>query len=156
MDKQKQGKRNRAAGQRFERKVRADLEFKDWVVDRWGNNISDFPEENINLPPEEREDRKLVPARSGFGLRTTGFPDFIAFKIRSGYSYYDEEGKIIDEYLQPTCDKIVIGVECKSLGYLDREEKEKCKWLLNNNVFSKVLIASKSKKRGKIEYKEFK
>ena len=48
-----------------------------------------------------------------------------------------------------------IGVECKINGKLDKEEKEKCKWLLKNNIFSKILIASKGEKRGSIEYKEF-
>jgi len=49
----------------------------------------------------------------------------------------------------------IIGVEVKSNGYLDKEEKEKCRWLLENNVFSKILIASKGNKRGEIIYKEF-
>lgn len=141
IDYKKQGKRNRAAGQRFELKVRKDLEKKEWIVDRWSNNV-------LN--------NKLVPAKSRFGLRTTGFPDFISFKIRSGYSYYDEDEKMIDEYLQPTYDRIVIGVECKSNGDLDKEEKEKCRWLSDNEIFSKIFIASKGKKRGEIIYKEFK
>ena len=50
---------------------------------------------------------------------------------------------------------IIYGVECKSNGKLDKEEKEKCKWLLSNNIFSKILIASKGKKRGSIDYKQF-
>ncbi len=50
----------------------------------------------------------------------------------------------------------VIGVEAKSNGYLDQIETEKCEWLLENNIFSKILIASKGKKRGEIIYKEVK
>jgi len=50
----------------------------------------------------------------------------------------------------------VIGVEVKSNGYLDKEEKAKCKWLLEKKIFTKILIAKKSKVRGKIDYKEFK
>ena len=49
----------------------------------------------------------------------------------------------------------VIGVECKSNGTLTKEEKEKCRRLLKNNTFSKILIASKGTKRGEIIYNEF-
>jgi len=139
------GKKARIAGQRFELKVRNDLENAGWIVDRWSNNVSDFSEENINLPPEERKDRKLIPAKSFMGRsRTNGFPDFICFKkaIR---------GLPNNKFLYE-----VLGVECKSNGYLDKIEKEKCRWLLNNNIFSKILIAKKGKKRGKIIYTEFK
>ena len=33
------GKKARESGQRFERKVRAELESKGWICDRWRNNI---------------------------------------------------------------------------------------------------------------------
>ena len=51
----------------------------------------------------------------------------------------------------------VIGVECKMKGILDKLEKEKCRWLLENHIFSKILIASKTKVGRKIviKYKEF-
>jgi len=49
----------------------------------------------------------------------------------------------------------IIGVECKSNGYLTPEEREKCKWLLENKIFSKILIARKGKKRGEIIYEDF-
>jgi len=35
----KKGRTSRAAGARFELKVRKDLEDKGWIVDKWGNNI---------------------------------------------------------------------------------------------------------------------
>jgi len=142
IDYKKQGKKNRESGQRFEVRVRKDLEKDGWIVDRWSNNVSDYPESNINLPLEERKDRKLVPAKSRFGMRTTGFPDFIAFRLvmigDTGIASYE-----------------IIGVECKSNGSLDKTEKEKCKWLIKNKIFSKIIIVSKGKKRGKIVYKEF-
>ena len=52
----------------------------------------------------------------------------------------------------------VIGVEAKSNGILDKVEKEKCKWLLENNIFSRILIAHKEKEGRKIKvvYEEFK
>ena len=34
-----QGKKNRAAGARFELKVRKDLEDKNWIVSKWMNNV---------------------------------------------------------------------------------------------------------------------
>ena len=152
------GKKSHAAGQRFELKVREDLE-KSWIVDKWGNNVSDFPENNINLPSEEREDRKLIKAKPKFVYNpqlkrripmgmSSGFPDFIAFRIIKTINYQKFSGdKEIYE---------VIGVESKMTGVLDKEEKEKCAWLLENNIFSKILIASKGTKRGEIVYKEFK
>ncbi len=53
---------------------------------------------------------------------------------------------------------IVMGVEAKSNGYLDKIEKAKCQWLLANKVFNKILIAKKKKEGRKIvpEYIEFK
>ncbi|KKN58019.1 hypothetical protein LCGC14_0556770 [marine sediment metagenome] len=141
VDKQKQGKKNREAGARFERKVRANLEKDGWVVDRWGNNVAIVGSKN---PFEWEGMGKLVPAKSTrFRSNTHGFPDFITFKLDS----YDP--KNLEEDLFH-----IHGVECKSRGYLTKEEKEKCKWLLDNNIFSKILIASKSKERGKIDYKE--
>ncbi len=122
------GKKSRAAGGRFELKARKDLEKDGWVVSKWQNNV---------------EDGELIPAKRKFnpflkilGLGT-GFPDFIAFKTKKGL--YD-----------------VIGVEVKANGWLDREEKEKCKFLLEKKIFSRILIAKKSKERGKIDYVNFK
>ena len=41
----KRGKKSRAAGGRFELKVREDLEKKGWIIARWTNNV-EFEEEN--------------------------------------------------------------------------------------------------------------
>ena len=168
VDKKTQGKKNRQAGQRFEVKVRKDLESKGWIVDRWSNNVKFIMEvqpikvgvkENkevttITVTEYERLKGKLVPAKSMFNMRTTGFPDFIVY------------GKILDkEKIKETSNLKkckgshlyhIIGVEVKSNGYLDPSEREKCKWLLANKTFSKILIASKGTKRGQIVYKEFK
>ena len=167
-DKKKQGKKNRAAGSRFELKVRKDLEDKGWICSKWMNNVSDFPESNINLPSDEREDREMIPAKHKFrgpGIPMaigTGFPDFIAFRpVLDKFSKYksliplveigrenlinDMENEVKEIYE-------IIGIECKSNGYLTKEEKDKCKWLLDNHTFSRILIASKGKKRGEIRY----
>ena len=39
------GKKSRAAGLAFERRVRKDLEQKGWVCDKWSNQVM-FEEEN--------------------------------------------------------------------------------------------------------------
>lgn len=66
--KQIQGKKNKAKGARFERKVRADLEKDGYVVSKWHNNI-----DLIN--------NVCIPAKPGrFRMMQTGFPDFIAYR----------------------------------------------------------------------------
>ncbi len=135
IDKQKQGRRSRAAGTRFEIKVRKELE-KDSIVDKWTNNI-------------DLEEGKLVKAKPKFiynpqlkrripiGI-SSGFPDFVTFQRDNTFNRY-----------------LVTGVESKMDGILDKEERAKCKWLLKNEIFNKILVASKSKQRGKIDFKEF-
>ena len=86
--KSQQGKANRAAGARFEAKVRKDLESKDWIVSRWANNVKleeckTADGKMINLFNGVHE---IVPARHKFrgpGIPMaigTGFPDFIAIR----------------------------------------------------------------------------
>ena len=138
------GKANRAAGARFEAKGRKDLESKGWIVSRWSNNVKleecKINGKMINLFNGVHE---LVPAKSTrFRSNTHGFPDFIVyrqiFRPRMVMNHYQ-----------------IQGIEFKSNGYLNPEEKEKCKWLIKNNVFSKILIAKKGKKRGEIIYDDF-
>lgn len=80
---------------------------------------------------------KFNPFTKRIMMNTGGFPDFAAFR---------REGKLYE----------VIGVEVKANGWLDKKEKEKCKWLLDNKIFSRILIARKSKERGKVDYIDFK
>ena len=176
----KQGKKNRLAGSRFERVVRADLEKKGWIVARWTNNVElPFTEKQAlehskaTGIPFKVEEGKLVPAKSTrFRSNTHGFPDFIAFRYNQSIITVDsDDPKVIEEVkkkyeaykrlpiilIPPAIDirpagTEIIGVECKSNGYLEPEEKEKIKWLMDNNVFSKVLVAKKGKKRGEIIY----
>jgi len=157
IDYKKQGKRNRERGQEFESRVRKDLESKEWVIDRWTNNVEFMNEmdfvrkiksDGTKVIEHEWYNGRLIPAKSNrFNMRTTGFPDFIAFRNRILSNYEKELPKILFE---------IIGVEVKSGGYLSKIEKAKCKWLLDNKKFSKILIASKGKKRGEIKYVEFK
>ena len=128
----KQGRKNRAAGSRFELKVRNSLEKQKWIVDKWTNNVD--LEKGILIKAK----RKFNPFLKILGIGS-GFPDLIAFKLSGKNVGYD-----------------IIGVEVKANGWLDKSEKEKCKFLLDNKVFSKILVAKRGKKRGQIEYVEFK
>ena len=131
------GKRNRAAGKRFEAKVRAHLESPEmnWTISRWMNTIDYDREGKIG---------KIVPCKPKFNpftkslmMNTGGFPDFVCFKRNSDENYE------------------VIGLEVKGNGYLDQTEKGMCIWLLENKIFSRILIARNSKEKGKIDYIDF-
>ncbi len=97
----KQGKKNRAAGVRFESKVRAGLEEMGWIVDKWTNTIDYDRDGKIG---------KVVPAKRKYNpfkkvlVIGTGFPDFICIKNTKGVFE-------------------VIGVEVKRKGYLDKLKK---------------------------------
>ena len=158
IDKKTQGKKSRQAGARFELRVRADLEKKKWIVAKWPNNVEFHNDEDVH--DLLFTTGKLVKAKPKFvfnpGLKRripigigAGFPDFIIFKpvewhnpnvspMKKYYQYYEIEG-----------------VESKMNGYLDKEERAKCKWLIENKIFSKIKIARKGKKRGSIEYRDY-
>ena len=154
----KRGKAAKAAGTRFENKVGNDMRAKGYFVDKWSNNV-EFPEENINLPPEERKG-KLIIAKSKFNpfskavMVGAGFPDFIAFKRIDHIQLHRGDGTQI--YIGHHKLTENIGVEAKIKGYLSAIEKDKAQWLSENEVFSKIWIASRGKKRGEIKYVEFK
>jgi len=112
----KQGKKNRAAGRRFEAKVRQNLEDMGWTVSKWMNTI-DYSKNKI-VPAK----RKYNPFLKALSIGN-GFPDFICFKRN------------------PQGDYEVIGLEVKANGYLDRVEKGMCFWMIENKIFSKILIA---------------
>ncbi len=128
--RRRQGKLNRAAGARFELKVRNKLESEGWVMDKWTNNV-------------DLEKGKLIKVKNLFLgpgkplMLGAGFPDFIAFRTK-GKNYE------------------IIGVEARTIGRLSEEERGKCRFLLKKRIFSKILIAKKGKKRGEIEYMDFK
>lgn len=153
----KRGKKSRAKGQRFELKVRADLEKKGWIVSKWMNTVDYDKNEKIG---------KLVPAKRKYNpfmkVMTigTGFPDFVCFRgIDKKKEEETIEGTPIpEEYIKKDEKKIfdVIGLEVKGNGYLDQIEKGMCIWLLAHKIFSQIWIAKKGKKRGEIEYIDFK
>lgn len=127
------GKKSRKSGVDFEARVRADLEKQGWIVAKWPNNV------DLSM-------KKIIPAKRKFNPFSkvmtlgTGFPDFICFKPNESGGYN------------------IWGLECKVNGYLDREEKEKCAFFIDNKIFNEVVIA-KRKKEGRlieIEYIFFK
>ena len=130
------GKKERAAGGRFELKVRQHLEELGWIIGKWMNTVDQDKNGKIGkLVPAKRKYNPFLKAL-GIGV---GFPDFVAFKRNENGSYE------------------VIGVEVKSNGYLDKIEKGMCYWLLENKIFSRILIAKALKKGRKleIEYYDF-
>lgn len=131
----KQGKKNRSSGARFELKVRKNLEKKGWIVDKWTNNF-DLVENKI-IPAK----RKFNPFKKVIGL-SSGFPDFIVYR------------PIVDSRVPDFRSYKLIAVESKSNGFLDKIERAKCTAFLENGVFSKILVASKGKKRGEVIYKD--
>lgn len=126
IDKKAQGKKNRAAGGAFERRVRADLQAKGWIVDKFSNNI--------NL----ETDKCIVAKSNRFNMRSMGFPDFIAYKKCNYFNWK------------------IIFVECKMAKYLNKDEKAKSQWYLKNKYCNQFYVASKSKENNKIiiTYKE--
>ena len=126
------GKKSRNGGGAFELRVRKDLEKKNWIVDKWSNNI-------------DLDSGKMITAKRKFNPFSkvmtigTGFPDFICFqKMKEGLFK-------------------VIGVEVKMNGKLSRIEKEKCCWYLEKGIFSEILVASKVKegRRVRVKYVDF-
>ncbi len=124
----KRGSMSKSSGGAFELKVRKDLEEKGWVVDKWSNNLD---LEKGEVIPAKRIFRKF---NANIGVMTigTGFPDFVCFQ------------KMNDELYK------VIGVEVKMNGMLSRVEKEKCKWYLDNKIFSEILVAGKIKEKNRV------
>jgi hypothetical protein len=123
------GKKSRAKGQRFEAKVRQNLEELGWTVTKWMNTVD--LEKNRIVPAK----RKYNPYLKALSIGT-GFPDFVCFKKQnSGFE--------------------VVGIEVKGNGYLDAVEKGMCIWMLENKVFSKILVAKNSKEKSRIEYIDF-
>ena len=145
IDKRKQGRRNKANGAAWELKVRKDLERLGWKVSKFQNNID--LETKTMIPAR----RKYNPFNRAFSVGT-GFPDFIAWK----------EGDVADIETEAFNIDIpstysTIGIEAKSNGSLTKLEKDKCLFLLENNVFSNIFIAKKMKEGRRVvpEYIDF-
>lgn len=150
---QKRGKKSRAAGKAFELRVRHHLEGQGWIVDKWSNQVEFFFEDE-SIPNVKIIEGRLIPAKHKFNYFTKamtvghGFPDFVAYR--------EIKMERIPGLISCSRHYEVIGVESKMDGKLDKEERKKCDWLLEKNIFSKILIASKGEKRGVINYEVYK
>ena len=141
-----QGRKNRAAGARFEGKVRKYLEAAGNVVAKWQNNVDLHCNKcntickmknekalcvqcNAQLLPGEYTANGFCAAKGNrFLMRSTGFPDFVV--------------------INP--EKKIYFVESKSNGRLKPEEKEKIRWIKTQGY--DVIIAKKGDDRGEIEW----
>lgn len=127
IDYKKQGKKNKKKGIEFEKQVRDDLEKRGFCVVKYHNNV-------------DLKEKKIIPAKSKFNpfkkilQMSSGFPDFLCYRYFPYFKSYE-----------------IYGVEARSSGYLSAEEKQKCRFLLENNIFAYILIAKKSKDK-KIHY----
>lgn len=160
-ERSKLGKKSRAQGVAFEKRVFEDLKSKGWIISRWPNKVElirviDKAEireisimSNGMIDPaynvkDSHVEGKLVQAKAKWingriiGMNS-GFPDFIAFRKVTSFDYQ------------------VIGVESKITGELDKAEKEQINWYLDNKIFSKILIAYKTKVKNRVivNYREF-
>ena len=136
-EKSVQGKKSRAKGQRFEAKVRQDLEENlGWIVSKWMNTVDLEKSSKIGKLALVPAKRKYNPFLKALSIGN-GFPDFVCFKRN------------------PNRDYEVIGLEVKANGYLDKTERDMCVLLLENKIFSRILIAKNSKDKGKIDYTDF-
>ncbi|MFH1451779.1 MAG: hypothetical protein ABIF88_01245 [archaeon] len=121
----KKGKKSKLSGGQFEMTVRRDLEEKGWIVDKWSNNF-------------DLENGMVIPARRKFNPFSkvmtigTGFPDFVCFQLMKENLYK------------------IIGVEVKINGTLSRDEKLKCRGLLDLKIFSEIRIAKKVKEKNRV------
>ncbi|MEA3248359.1 MAG: hypothetical protein U9Q73_01505 [Nanoarchaeota archaeon] len=120
----KRGAKSKAQGGQFELRVRKDLEEKGWIVDKWSNNV------DLDLGKIVPCKRKFNPFNKAMTIGT-GFPDFVCFEKR---------GNLFE----------VIGVEVKMNGLLSPIEKRKCRWYLENKIFSEIRVARKVKEKNRI------
>lgn len=111
------GRKARKKGVSFELETRKDLMSKGWIVTKFDNDVID------GELKQAKKSFNPFTKRLGIG---NGFTDFLAIKI------IKDDGII---------DYRIYGVESKKAKYLDKEEKEKVRWLLEHNIFEKVLVA---------------
>lgn len=134
INKQKQGKANRAAGKKFEKEVEAHLESHGWIVVKFNKQV-------------DIENNKLITARGQFNPffkrivgEGSGFPDFLCLNVAT-------KGRELWE---------VQLVESKLNGYLNPEERKKCEWI-EEHLGIKIYVASRLKvgRRNSINYIKF-
>jgi len=161
VDRKKLGKAGRAAGKRFEVKVREDLEKKGWIVFRNSNDVEFMEGAIVKISGEKDQikgtdiitksnykDGVFKQAKSKWNPFTkmpmslqSGFPDFICIKCHEGWNTY-AEGRVEVQF-----------VECKLERNIDKIEKTKVEWI-KSNLHIPVFLARKGEKRGTVKYEE--
>jgi hypothetical protein len=136
LTKEQQGRRNRQKGSEFERKVRKELEDDGWFVIKNPNKVNFEKNKFTSSKP------KFNPFTKKIMMYGNGFPDFICYRIDTKIKGYDY------------CLYKIIGVECKTNGYLSKEEKKMCDWILAQGLFREMWIAKKDK-NGNVAYKSY-
>lgn len=101
-NKSQAGKYWRRKGQEHEAEVRRILESEGYIVSKWGNNV-------------DIATKTIIKAKFNRFSRSTGFPDFIAFRrlVDAGQEY----------------EVILVEAKLRGVTALDKEEKEKIKIL---------------------------
>lgn len=159
--KVKMGKRSKAQGGAFELKTRKDLEEKGFIVSKWQNNVEfDFEADDFYKVPRGTT-ASLKPSKAKFRgigipmMMGAGMPDFVAFKRIEHIQIHDGDSTQI--FIKHHNLYEVIGVESKLTGTLDKLEKQKCRWYLDQGIFSRILVSKKTKIKNKIvvEYIDF-
>lgn len=161
------GASNRRKGSAFEMLVRKDLGSMGLIVTKFQGNVGFKlnPKHDLNNITKQillidhlknnPEKLQIVPAKaSRFRLSTTGLPDFIAFFPRNHKTCWFL-GKIEPEHQISRGD--IIGIEAKTNGYLDKVERAKLTFMLDNHIFDKIFIAKQVKegRKNKVEYRLF-
>lgn len=120
MDARKQGRINRRNGAEFELVVRKEMVKQGWVVQKHNNNI-------------DLDNKCFVQAKGNrFRMTTTGFPDFLAFMGSNALRNF----KVFK----------LMFVEVKTNNILDKTEKLKMNWLIENGYNCWVAYQGATKK----------
>ena len=127
------GKRSRSQGKAFEVRVRKDLVANGWRVSRWDNNIKD----DVCVQAKG----KFNPFTKRVMNMSAGFPDFVVYRYVGRATFDSPRQSLFD----------VQFIECKMAGKLDKEEKEKARWYLEQKYCSKFLIAKKVKEKNRVK-----
>ena len=175
-ERKKLGKATRAAGKKFELKVRHDLESKGWIVCKWSNQV-EFDDKvtggpvvketiektiyDASIPMRVERIGKLVGVGHKFNPFTrsfavgSGFPDFICTRklpIKNAELFWENTKEISGFDLRVKAEYVDynILVESKMSKTLDKIEREKVEWI-KLNLKIPVLVASKNGRNIKYE-----
>jgi hypothetical protein len=114
--KSEQGKINRRKGANFEREIRKKLEFEQFIVFKNPNNLIDGKYTQAK--------QKFNPFTKRPLMIGAGFPDFLVYNVTTNLWFF---------------------VECKTNGYLTKEEREKVDWI-HTELGIRVFVARKKDK----------